>query len=62
MVLAIEPMINQGTARIKQHRDGWTISTADKKLSAHYEHTVVVRKGKAEILSSFDFINNNKRI
>jgi methionyl aminopeptidase len=57
MVLAIEPMINQGTARIKQHRDGWTISTADKKLSAHYEHTVVVRKGKAEILSSFDFIN-----
>jgi len=62
MVLAIEPMINQGTARIKQHRDGWTISTADKKLSAHYEHTVVVRKGKAEILSSFDFINKNKRI
>lgn len=62
MVLAIEPMINMGTARVKQHKDGWTISTADKKPSAHYEHTVVVKKGKAEILSSFDYIKEEKRI
>jgi methionyl aminopeptidase len=39
-----------------QERDGWTIRTADRKVSAHYEHTLVVRKGKAEILSSFEEI------
>lgn len=53
MVIAIEPMINLGTRRIKQLSDGWTIITVDKKYSAHFEHTVVVRKGKAEVLSSF---------
>ena len=53
LVIAIEPMINLGTIRIKQLSDGWTIITADKKYSAHFEHTVVVRKGKAEVLSSF---------
>ena len=53
LVIAIEPMINLGTRRIKQLSDGWTIITADKKYSAHFEHTVVVRKGKAEVLSSF---------
>ena len=53
MVIAIEPMINLGTRRIKQLSDGWTIITADKKYSAHFEHTIVVRKGKAEVLSSF---------
>ena len=42
---------------IIQLDDGWTIKTADLKPSAHFEHTVVVRKGKAEILSSFDFID-----
>lgn len=51
MVLAIEPMINMGTWRVKVLRDGWTIVTADKKNSAHFEHTVLVRKDKAEILS-----------
>jgi len=45
-----------GTKRIKQHNDGWTITTIDKKPSAHFEHTIVVRKGKAEILSSFEEI------
>jgi len=60
LVIAIEPMINLGTKRIKQHSDGWTIITADKKCSAHFEHTVVVRKGRAEVLSSFEEIE--KRI
>ncbi len=56
MVLAIEPMINMGTKRVTQDKDGWTIRTADRKPSAHYEHDVVVRKGKAEILSTFEYI------
>jgi len=56
MVIAIEPMINMGTREINQLSDGWTIVTADKKFSAHYEHTIVVRKGKAEVLSSFEEI------
>ena len=53
LVIAIEPMINMGTKKIMQHNDGWTITTIDNKPSAHFEHTIVVRKGKAEILSSF---------
>ena len=56
MVLAIEPMINLGVKKVIQERDGWTIRTADRKPSAHYEHDVVVRKDKAEILSTFDYI------
>lgn len=56
LVLAIEPMINMGTKHVKQLRDGWTIVTADGKPSAHFEHTVVVRKDKAEVLSTFEFI------
>ena len=56
LVIAIEPMINLGTKRIKQLSDGWTIITADKKCSAHFEHTIVVRKGKAEVSSSFEEI------
>lgn len=56
MVLAIEPMINLGTKSVMQERDGWTIRTSDRKYSAHFEHTVVVRKGKAEILTTFDYI------
>lgn len=51
MVLAIEPMVNSGTFRVKGLRDGWTIVTADGKPSAHYEHSVIVRNGDAEILS-----------
>jgi len=57
MVIAIEPMINAGRAGVKFWDDGWTVSTSDKKPSCHYEHTVAVRKGKADILSSFTFVD-----
>lgn len=56
MVLAIEPMINLGKRNIKIESDGWTAKTIDGKVSAHFEHSVVVRKGKADILSTFAFI------
>ena len=56
LVIAIEPMINMGTRDILQHSDGWTITTLDSKPSAHFEHTIAVRNGKAEILSSFEEI------
>jgi methionyl aminopeptidase len=56
LTLAIEPMINLGTKEINQLADGWTIVTKDKKVSAHYEHDVVVRKGKAELLSTFEYV------
>jgi methionyl aminopeptidase len=58
MVLAIEPMINLGKKSVVQEKDGWTIRTADRLPSAHYEHDVVVRKDKAEVLSTFEFIEN----
>ena len=51
MTFAIEPMVNLGTARVKTARDKWTVLTADGKPSAHYEHTIVVRKDRAEILT-----------
>ena len=57
MVIAIEPMTNMGTHRIKQLRDGWTILTADGKPSAHFEHDVALIDGKPEILSTFKYIN-----
>lgn len=57
MVIAIEPMINLGTKNVVMERDGWTVRTLDRKPSAHFEHTVAVRKGKeAEILTSFEYI------
>ena len=56
MVIAIEPMINMGTKDVFHDKDGWTILTADKKPSAHYEHDVCIQKGKADILSSFTAI------
>ncbi len=66
LVLAIEPMINLGTRNVNKLSDGWTIITADKQPSAHFEHSVVVRKGKADILSTFEFteaaIKNNKEL
>ncbi len=58
LVIAIEPMINLGTRRVKQLKDGWTIITQDKKPSAHFEHTVVVRRDKAECLSDHSYIEN----
>jgi len=63
LVLAIEPMINLGVKEVVQDNDGWTIRTADSKPSAHYEHNIAVRNGKADILSTFDYIEevlNNK--
>ena len=60
-VIAIEPMINLGTRDVFYDSDGWTVRTRDGKPSAHYEHTVAVRKHKAEILSSFDPIMENER-
>lgn len=57
MVIAIEPMINLGTRKVKFYPDGWTVKTEDLKPSAHFEHTIVIRKNKAEILSSFDIID-----
>lgn len=56
MVLAIEPMINMGSYRVKTLNDKWTIVTADGSISAHYEHDVVVRENQAEILSTFSYI------
>lgn len=56
LVLCIEPMINMGAKYIKQDNDGWTIRTVDGKPSAHYELAVVVDKEKAEILSTFEYI------
>jgi methionyl aminopeptidase len=59
MVIAIEPMINLGSRHIIMERDGWTVRTADRNPSAHFEHTVAVRKqGGAEILTSFDYIKD----
>ena len=57
MVIAIEPMINAGKANVKFWNDGWTVSTSDGKPSAHYEHTVAVKKGQPDILSTFSYIN-----
>ena len=56
MGLAIEPMITMGTYKVNTLEDGWTIVTADGKKAAHFEHDVIVREGKAEILSTFDYI------
>lgn len=56
MTLAIEPMINMGSWKVKTLSDGWTVVTADGSLSAHFEHDIVVREGEAEILSTFDYI------
>jgi methionyl aminopeptidase len=56
MTLAVEPMITLGHWKVKTLDDGWTVVTADKQNAAHFEHDIVVREGKAEILSTFDYI------
>ncbi len=56
LTICIEPMINRGTSDVVSDADGWTIRTADGLPSAHYEHMVVVRKGQAEVLSTFEYI------
>ena len=57
MVLCIEPMINMGRRQISQDPDGWTIRTADNKPSAHFEWAVAIDKGKADVLSTFSYID-----
>lgn len=51
MVLALEPMVNAGDWRTKKHDDEWTVSTLDGCLSAHFEHTIAITNGEAEVLS-----------
>ena len=61
LVIAIEPMINLGTKNVVQENDGWTIRTKDKKISCHFEHTIAITSGAADILSSFDNIEKAVR-
>lgn len=56
MVLAIEPMVTLGNYNVKQDDDGWTIRTLDGLPAAHFEHDIAIRKGKADVLSTFSFI------
>ena len=56
LCIAIEPMITLGNRQIVMERDGWTVRTRDCKYAAHFEHTIAVRSGEADILSSFKFI------
>jgi methionyl aminopeptidase len=56
LVICIEPMINLGRKETIQMRDGWTIRTADGKPSAHFEYAVAVDKGRADVLTTFKFI------
>jgi len=66
LVIAIEPMINMGVKGVKQSNDGWTIETKDDKPSAHYEHTIALKKDGPDILSDHSFvveaIKNNPEI
>lgn len=56
LVIAIEPMINLGKKGVTQENDGWTIRTVDNLASAHFEHTLAIGKDKADVLSSFEYI------
>ena len=62
MVICIEPMINAGAKNVFLARNGWEVKTSDHRNAAHYELTVVVRRGKAEQLSTFDFIEKDASI
>ena len=59
LVIAIEPMINMGRRFIKVAADDWTVFATDRHPSAHFEHAIVIRKDKADILSTFEFIENH---
>lgn len=59
MCIAIEPMINMGSKNVVFENDGWTVRTKDRKPSAHFEHTIAVQNGRADILSTFEFIKDN---
>ena len=56
MVLAIEPMINMGTRRVKFHKDGWTVTSRDNSYSAHFEHDVTMINGEPRLLSTFKYV------
>ncbi|HLO82742.1 MAG TPA: type I methionyl aminopeptidase [Chitinophagaceae bacterium] len=60
-VIAIEPMVNMGTKDVYYDTDGWTVRTRDGKPAAHYEHTICIRKNKADVLSSFEGIIANEK-
>jgi len=62
MVICIEPMINAGGRGVYLAKNGWAVCTSDHKNAAHYELTVVIRKGKAEQLSTFDYIEKECNI
>lgn len=61
LVIAIEPMVNLGSKDVAYMDDGWTVATKDEQPSVHYEHTVAVMKGKADVLSSFAGIEEAER-
>lgn len=61
MVLAIEPMVNAGTYKVKVLRDGWTVVTSDKKPSAHFEHSVAVTADGPLVLSSREPFNGEEK-
>lgn len=56
LTIAIEPMVNMGTEKVKFHNDGWTVTTLDNQPSAHFEHDVAVINGKPVLLSTFRYI------
>ncbi len=62
MVLAIEPMVNMGTWLIREANDGWTIYAADRKPAAHFEHTILITEGGADILTSFEPIEGETNV
>ena len=62
MTICIEPMVNAGSRAVYLDRNGWAVHTSDHSKSAHFELTVVVRKGRAEQLSTFDFIEKDVKI
>jgi methionyl aminopeptidase len=59
LVIAIEPMVNLGKKNVVQESDGWTIRTADRKPSAHFEHTVAIFEDKTEILTTHKYLEEN---
>lgn len=61
LVICIEPMINLGSKDVVYEDDGWTVLTKDGSCSAHFEHTVLVRRGRADILSSYEDTEREER-
>jgi methionyl aminopeptidase len=62
MVLAIEPMVNEGEYHVEVLKDNWTVVTLDKSLSAHYEHTVLITDDRPVLLTSLDEVNDGKHV